>query len=91
MQIRENVLLAPYTTFKIGGAARYFCSVSDQFDALEAYEFAKAKQLKTFVLGGGSNILISDKGFDGLVLKVENSFQKGKALHHVEIKEQNEI
>ena len=72
MQIQENVLLAPYTTFKIGGPARYFCVVSDQFDALQAYEFADKNKLKTFVLGGGSNILISDNGFDGLVLKVEN-------------------
>ncbi len=46
--------------------------VGDQFDALEAYEFAKNHQLKTFVLGGGSNILVSDEGFNGLVIKVVN-------------------
>jgi UDP-N-acetylmuramate dehydrogenase len=72
MQIQENVLLAPYTTFKIGGSARWFCVVGDQFDALQAFEFAKGKGLKTFVLGGGSNILVSDEGFNGLVIKVEN-------------------
>ncbi|MBI3231592.1 MAG: UDP-N-acetylmuramate dehydrogenase [Candidatus Doudnabacteria bacterium] len=72
MQIQENVLLAPYTTFKIGGLARFFCVVKDQFDALNAYEFAREKNLEVFVLGGGSNVLISDKGFDGLVAKVEN-------------------
>lgn len=72
MQIQENVILAPYTTFKIGGPARYFCIVENQFDALEAYEFAKEKNLKTFVLGGGSNILVSDDGFNGLVIKVVN-------------------
>jgi UDP-N-acetylmuramate dehydrogenase len=72
MDIQENVLLAPYTTFKIGGPARYFCVVGNQFDALQAYEFAKEKHLKTFVLGGGSNIVVSDKGFDGLVIKVVN-------------------
>ena len=72
MEISENIILAPYTTFKIGGLARYFCIVKDQFDALQAYEFAQEKSLKTFVLGGGSNILVSDKGFNGLVLKVEN-------------------
>ncbi len=73
MQIKENILLAPYTTFKIGGPARWFCIVRDQFDALQAYEFAKEKNLQTFVLGGGSNVLINDKGFNGLVIKVENS------------------
>lgn len=72
MQIQENVLLAPYTTFKIGGPARFFCTVKDQFDALTAFEFAKQKGLKVFVLGGGSNLLVSDKGFDGLVIKVVN-------------------
>ncbi len=72
MKIQENVLLAPYTTFKIGGPAKFFCIVNDQFDALSAYDFADKNRLKTLVLGGGSNVLISDKGFDGLVLKVEN-------------------
>ena len=72
MQIQENILLGPYTTFKIGGAAKFFCVVGDQFDALEAYEFAKKQQLQTFVLGGGSNILVSDSGFNGLVIKVVN-------------------
>lgn len=72
MQIKKNILLAPYTTFKIGGPAGFFCVVNNQFDALEAYEFAEKENLKTFVLGGGSNLLISDEGYDGLVLKVEN-------------------
>lgn len=72
MEIQENVLLAPFTTFKIGGSARWFCVVRDQFNALEAYEFAKKNNLPTFVLGGGSNVLISDRGFKGLVIKVEN-------------------
>ncbi len=72
MQIQENVQLAPYTTFKIGGPAKYFCVVKDQFDALTAFEFAKQNRLNAFVLGGGSNLLISDKGFDGLVIKVVN-------------------
>ena len=73
MQIKEKTELAPFTTFKIGGEADYFCVVKDQFDALSAYEFAAEKHLAVFVLGGGSNLLISDKGFRGLVIKVENS------------------
>jgi UDP-N-acetylmuramate dehydrogenase len=72
LKIEQNILLAPYTTFKIGGPARYFCVVENQFDALEAYEFAYHNKLATFVLGGGSNILISDKGFNGLVIRVVN-------------------
>ena len=46
--------------------------MENQFDALEAFEFAAQHQLKTFVLGGGSNILVSDEGFNGLVIKVVN-------------------
>lgn len=79
MKILENILLAPYTTFKIGGPAKYFCVVKDQFDALEAHELAREKNLKVFVLGGGSNVLISDEGFNGLVIKVEN---KGVEVLH---------
>ncbi len=71
MTIKENIPLAPYTTFKIGGKARYFCTVLDQFDALEAYEFAEEKKLPVFILAGGSNVLISDSGFAGLVIKIE--------------------
>ncbi len=72
MQIQENILLTPYTTFKIGGPAKYFCVVRDEFDALQAYEFANTNGLKTFVLGGGSNLLVSDSGFNGLVIKIVN-------------------
>lgn len=72
MQIEENVILAPFTTFKIGGTAKYFCTVNDQFDALQAFEFGKEKKLDTFILGGGSNLLVSDEGFEGLVIRVVN-------------------
>ncbi|MEK7618530.1 MAG: UDP-N-acetylmuramate dehydrogenase [Patescibacteria group bacterium] len=72
MDIRQNIQLAPYTTFKIGGLAKFFCVVKDQFDALNAYEFAGENHQNVFILGGGSNVLISDEGFDGLVARVEN-------------------
>lgn len=68
MIIRENVTLAPHTTFNIGGAARYFASAETARDVEEALAFARERSLPVFVLGGGSNILISDSGFDGLVL-----------------------
>ncbi len=71
MKIKENIKLAPYTTFKIGGPARYFCVVSDEKELVEAIRFTKEKKLRFFILGAGSNILISDDGFDGLVVKNE--------------------
>ncbi|OGD67958.1 UDP-N-acetylenolpyruvoylglucosamine reductase [Candidatus Campbellbacteria bacterium RIFCSPLOWO2_01_FULL_34_15] len=71
MNIEENVLLANYTTFKIGGKARYFVVVKNEEDLKQAVIFAKQKSLPIYVLGGGSNLLISDEGVDGLVLKIE--------------------
>ena len=71
MQIQKKVLLAPYTTFKIGGEARYFGVVKNIEDLKEGVNFAKQNSLPIFILGGGSNLLISDKGFEGLVLKIE--------------------
>ncbi|MBL8030007.1 MAG: UDP-N-acetylmuramate dehydrogenase [Candidatus Doudnabacteria bacterium] len=72
MNIHSSILLAPYTTFKIGGPAKFFCEIKDQFDALTAFEFAKKENLSVFVLGGGSNLLVSDRGFNGLVIRVVN-------------------
>lgn len=74
MILTENTLLAEYTTFKIGGPARFFCRVQSEEGVVEAVRLAKEKKLPIFVLGGGSNLLISDEGFAGLVIKME---QKG--------------
>lgn len=76
MKIQENVLLAPYTTFRIGGAARFFVHAQNVADVEAAVAFAKEgqdeeKHLPIFILGGGSNILVSDNGFSGLVIKNE--------------------
>ncbi len=70
MNIQKNTPLAPYTTFKIGGPARFFCEAKSEEDILEALKFAREKSLPVFMLGGGSNILVSDKGFEGLVVKM---------------------
>ncbi len=71
MTIEENILLAPYTTFKIGGPARFFIRVSTVDELSIALHFAEKKSLPVFILGGGSNILVSDAGFRGLVIKME--------------------
>jgi UDP-N-acetylmuramate dehydrogenase len=68
IDILEQVSLAPYTTFRIGGPARFFCEVKSEAELLEAVRFARERSLPLFVLGGGSNLLVSDRGFDGLVL-----------------------
>lgn len=70
LPIQENVILAPYTTIKIGGRARYFVNAHSDSEVVAALRFARERCLDVFVLGGGSNVLISDNGFDGLVLHI---------------------
>ncbi len=68
IDIRKNVPLAASTTFGVGGSARYFVQVSSEEDAIYALDFARERGLQVIVLGGGSNVLISDEGFKGLVI-----------------------
>jgi len=68
--IHENVALAPMTTLRIGGPARYFTDAQTEEALLDAIHFAKDRDLPLFVLGGGSNVLVADDGFPGLVIKV---------------------
>lgn len=68
LTIKEQYPLGGLTTFGIGGSARYFAVVTSEEEAREALAFARHKGIETFVLGGGSNILISDQGFPGLVI-----------------------
>ncbi len=69
--LQTNEPLAPYTTFKIGGPATYFVAVQSKQELLHAIQEAQQEQVPWFILGGGSNILIADSGFDGLVIKAE--------------------
>jgi UDP-N-acetylmuramate dehydrogenase len=70
MVITENVALAPLTTLKVGGAARYFIEATSVAEVSQAVEFSKSADLPLFILGGGSNLVISDAGWPGLVLKI---------------------
>jgi UDP-N-acetylmuramate dehydrogenase len=68
--LQENVRLAPYTTFQIGGPARWFAEARSEKDIVAAVRFADDRAMPLFVLGGGSNLLVADAGFDGLVLHI---------------------
>jgi UDP-N-acetylmuramate dehydrogenase len=70
MTIQENVPLAPLTTLQVGGAARYFAELKREDEVREAAQFAKSRDLPLFVLGGGSNLVIADSGWPGLVLRI---------------------
>ncbi len=69
----KNISLASYTTYKIGGPAKYFAEAKDAkdiIDALNKYNNLSPINKKIFILGGGANTLFSDEGYDGLVLKI---------------------
>ncbi len=68
----KNVLLGQFTSFKIGGPATYFYRAKTAESALEAIVCARGEGIMYTVISGGSNILVSDKGFDGLIVKMEN-------------------
>ena len=70
MLLQENIPLAPRTTLQVGGAARYFVEAASETDVREAVTLAKTRDLELFTLGGGSNLVVSDKGWPGLVLKI---------------------
>ncbi len=71
MTIQENVALAPLTTLQVGGAARYFAEIRREDEVPEALQFAKSRDLPLFILGGGSNLVVADSGWPGLVLRIE--------------------
>jgi UDP-N-acetylmuramate dehydrogenase len=81
MEFLEHVPLAPYTTFQIGGPARWFAEAASEDDIAAGITFAAEHQLPLFILGGGSNLLVSDAGFPGLVLRI--------ALHGIASKQEN--
>jgi UDP-N-acetylmuramate dehydrogenase len=70
MEIQEQVSLSPYTTLGIGGPARWFAEAETESDLVDAVTWAREERLPVFVLGGGSNLLIADNGFAGLVVHV---------------------
>ena len=89
MLLQENVPLAPLTTFKVGGPARYFVEAQSIGEVEEAVALARSRRLELFVLGGGSNLVVADAGWPGLVLKVaisgieQRSSDDGKTLFEV--------
>ncbi|MBB5064061.1 UDP-N-acetylmuramate dehydrogenase [Granulicella mallensis] len=71
LHLREDVPLAPFTTFRIGGPARYFAEATTEQEVAAAVAWAEAQGVELFLLGGGSNLLVRDEGFAGLVLQMK--------------------
>lgn len=70
--MKERVSIKKYTTFKIGGRADYFVKLNEKEKIKEIIGEAKKRNIPFLVIGGGSNILASDKGYKGIVIKIEN-------------------
>ena len=88
MLVLQNVPLAPLTTLKVGGPARYFIEAKSHDDVRDAVEYTRTAKVPLFVMGGGSNLVIADSGWPGLVLKVgirgiEESADSGKVRFEV--------
>lgn len=93
LNIQKNIKLSEYSTFKIGGEAREFIEVKNEEETLEALDYVEKNKLRYFILGGGSNVLFDNKGFDGVVIRLtgkgdgmEVVTQKNDALEIVKVK-----
>jgi UDP-N-acetylmuramate dehydrogenase len=82
MLLQENVPLAPLTTFRVGGASRFFVEAKSAGEVQETVAFADARSLPLFVLGGGSNLVVADSGWPGLVLRVAISGIEEHSRHN---------
>jgi UDP-N-acetylmuramate dehydrogenase len=71
-KIQTNIPLAQFSTFKIGGPAEFFVELETKEEVEQAWAWAKEKNVPITILGGGSNVLISDTGVRGLVIKLHN-------------------
>ena len=74
MNIIENADMSRYCTYKAGGSARYLISVENIEELREALKMAKEKKLDSFILGRGSNVLVRDGGYDGIIIRLSGEF-----------------
>lgn len=86
LEVRTDVPLAPFCTLGVGGPARAYARVASEDDLLTAAAWARARALPLFLLGGGSNLLVADDGFPGLVAHLDLAgVSVAEAGDHVEV------
>jgi len=84
-RVLENEPMNQHTTFRVGGPARYFVRISNAGELVKILKLATTNNLPLFVLGGGSNLLVSDSGYDGIVVVLDGGFRE------IAIKEKNVV
>jgi UDP-N-acetylmuramate dehydrogenase len=82
MNLQKNIPLKNYSNFKIGGSAKYFVEISSVSELKEAITFAKEQELKIYILGKATKVLIGDEGFDGIIIynKIRGIEKKGEKI-----------
>ncbi|MCQ2062782.1 MAG: UDP-N-acetylmuramate dehydrogenase [Fibrobacter sp.] len=80
MEILENEFMSAHTSFKVGGPAKFFAKVESESELVEIHQKAQRTGLPCFLLGKGTNLLVSDKGFDGFIIQLGKSFSEIKDL-----------
>ncbi|SHK34492.1 UDP-N-acetylmuramate dehydrogenase [Fibrobacter sp. UWB12] len=76
MIILENVPMYEHTSFKVGGPAKYFIKTESIDDIKEALQFAKERALPSYILGKGTNLLVSDRGYNGVIIQLGKFFSE---------------
>lgn len=71
LKIQEKISLAPLTSFRIGGDSDFYVEVTNVRELKEAVEFAQKKNIDFYILGGGTNLLVSDEGFRGIIIRIK--------------------
>ena len=82
-RISENVLLKDYTTFKVGGPAKIMIKVNTVKELCDTIAYLNKCQASYMIIGNGSNLLVSDEGYDGIVIKLEGDLMKVEAQENV--------
>ena len=90
MTLQENITLAPFTTLGVGGPARWFVETGDEAEILAAVRFAREQAVPLFILGGGSNLLVCDEGFPGVVVRIVGSGMQGSGMQGSDLQWQDE-
>lgn len=88
IQLKEGELLSNHTTFRIGGAAKYFAVPKNEEEIMEAVDFAIVKDLPYYILGKGSNVLFPDEGYSGVVIEIGAGMEKVERIGDTEIRAQ---
>ena len=76
MQILENEPMSAHTSFKVGGPARFFVKAEHMDDLTRALSLAREKGLPYFILGNGTNLLVSDRGYGGVIISLAGEFSE---------------